>query len=138
MLGRLRAAIDARRDGDFVILARTDARRLADIDEAISRPRRYVEVGADMIFVQEPESVEELKQITASIDAPLMVNPCEKGRTPFLPAAELEAIGFDLVIYPISASMATSYAVLEVFRELKRTETTEALARVYRPLKATI
>lgn len=106
MVGKLRAACDARQDG-LVIIARTDARAVEGLDAAIARARAYREAGADVLFVEAPRSREELATIAAALgDAPLLVNLVEGGQTPLLPAAELAALGYKLALYPNTALRA--------------------------------
>lgn len=100
MLGKLAAALDARVDDDFVVIARTDARGVLGLDEAIERAEAYAAAGADVVFVESPRSEEELERIGRSIDAPLLANMVETGLTPLLPAARLQALGFSIVIHP--------------------------------------
>ncbi|MFQ5905630.1 MAG: oxaloacetate decarboxylase, partial [bacterium] len=100
MVGKIRAAAYARQDPDFAIIARTDARTDLGLEEAIDRGQRYAEAGADIVFVESPESVEEMRAITAAIDAPLLANMVETGRTPLLSARELQEIGYKIVIFP--------------------------------------
>lgn len=100
MLGKLAAALDARVDDDFVIIARTDARGVVGLDEALERAQAYAAAGADVIFVESPRSEEELERIGSSVDAPLLANMVETGLTPLLPAERLQALGFAVVIHP--------------------------------------
>lgn len=100
MLGKLAAALDARSDEDFIIIARTDARGVVGLDEALDRARAYGEAGADAVFVESPRSEDELERIGRSIDAPLLANMVETGLTPLLPAARLQELGFSIVIHP--------------------------------------
>jgi carboxyvinyl-carboxyphosphonate phosphorylmutase len=100
MLGKLAAALDAREDADFVIIARTDARTVLGLDEALDRAQAYASAGADVIFVESPRSEAELERIGRSVDAPLLANMVESGLTPLLPAKELERLGFSVVIHP--------------------------------------
>ena len=125
MLGKIRAAVDAREDPDFVLIVRTDARAVLGLDEAIKRAQAYLKVGADAIFLEAPQSVDELKIIAKSIDAPLLANMVEGGKTPFLTVQELEEIGFKIVIYPRSAICAAAKAIQELMQLLKETGTTE-------------
>jgi 2-methylisocitrate lyase-like PEP mutase family enzyme len=99
MVGKIRAAIDARRNADFVIIARTDARATAGLDEAIRRMEAYAAAGADLVFVEAPESEEELALVAERAPVPLMVNLVEGGRTPLLSVARLGELGFRLVTY---------------------------------------
>ena len=119
MMRRLGAAAEARRSADTLIIARTDARTVHGLDEAIERSQAYVEAGADVIFVESPESEDELKKITAGISAPTLANMVETGRTPYLSAQQLEAIGFSVAIYPATAFLAATYAVRSALRRLR-------------------
>ena len=129
MQARIRAAVDARLDPDFVVIARTDARTIHGIDAAIERAAAYREAGADVLFVESPESEAEMRRITSALKgvAPLMANMVEGGKTPILPAAELEAIGYRLAIFPNSLTRAFAAAGREIMAELKRTGTTTGL-----------
>jgi len=100
MVGKLRAAAWARTDPALVILARTDARAVLGIEEALRRAKAYAEAGADVLFVEAPESVDEMKMITASLDRPCLANMVEGGRTPLSSAEELQQLGYKLVIFP--------------------------------------
>ena len=114
---KLHAALDAR-EADTVIIARTDARGPAGIDEAITRANRYAAEGADLIFVEAPESVEEIEQVAAQVDAPLVFNVVPSGRSPAIGEDDLERLGYKLAIYPgallgpVVSAMATSLAGL--------------------------
>jgi 2-methylisocitrate lyase-like PEP mutase family enzyme len=114
---KLRAALDAREAGT-VIIARTDARGPAGIDEAISRANRYAAEGADLIFVEAPESYDEIERVAAEVDAPLVFNVVPSGRSPEIGEDVLERLGYKLAIYPgallgpVVSAMATSLAAL--------------------------
>jgi len=125
MAGKIRAACDARRDPDFMIMARTDARTNYGIEEAIARGKAYEEAGADILFIESVESVEEMKRVTGSFNVPVLANMLEHGRTPLLSAKELEAIGYDLVIFCVSSTYVTANAVTELMRTLKAEGTTK-------------
>lgn len=125
MAGKIRAACDARRDDDFLIMARTDARTTHGIDEAIERGALYEEAGADILFIESPESVEEMRRITSSFGVPVIANMVEHGRTPFLKTSELEEIGYDIVIFPVGPLYAAAKAVGAVLERLKRAGTTK-------------
>ena len=126
---KLRAAADARSSRDaFVIVARTDARATGGLGEAIERGRRNVENGADVVFVEAPASVDEMREIGRSIDAPLVANMIEGGRTPIVPADELHRMGFRLVLYPLSILYAATAAASRAMEELRRTGSTRAAA----------
>jgi len=128
MVGKIRAAVDAREDPDFVLIARTDARAVLGLEEAIKRAQACVEAGADVIFVEAPQSLEELEIIAKSIDAPLLVNMDEGTKTPLLTVRELEEMGFKIVIFPRSAPCAAAKAIQELIQLLKETGTTKNFA----------
>ena len=106
---RIRAAVDARKTADILIMARTDARAIHGFDDALARCHDFVEEGADIIFLEAPESVEEMRRFCAEIPRPTMANMIDGGKTPIIPPAELQAIGYRLAAYPLvllSASIA--------------------------------
>ncbi|MGB9125313.1 MAG: isocitrate lyase/PEP mutase family protein [Nitrosotalea sp.] len=121
---KLRAAVDARKSKDFIIVARTDARATEGIDAAIERGLLYKEIGADAIFVEAPKSIEEMKKIGKSIKAPLVANMIEGGATPVLSSNELHKMGFNLILYPLSVLYANTFATLKILKELKKSGTT--------------
>lgn len=125
MIAKIKAAVDARTDQDFVIMARTDALAPHGLDEAIDRANRYRQAGADMIFVEAPRTVADMRRITSEIAAPTMANNVEGGKTPLLPAKELEAIGYRLVAFPTAAIYAVSAALAGVMREIVEKGTSE-------------
>jgi methylisocitrate lyase len=124
-LPKLKAAIQARRSKDFIIVARTDARAPIGLDEAIERGKAYKKAGADVIFVEAPRSIEELKKVADEIDAPLVANMIEDGVTPTLPAHELLKLGYRVAVFPLSALYSATYAMREVLTELKKTGATK-------------
>lgn len=121
---KLRAAVDARTSKDFIIVARTDARATEGLEAAIKRGLLYREIGADAIFVEAPKSVEEMKKIGKSIDAPLVANMIEGGATPVLPSNDLHKMGFNLILYPLSVLYANTFATIQILKELRKTGTT--------------
>jgi 2,3-dimethylmalate lyase len=123
-LPKLKAALEARKSKHFIIVARTDARAPMDLDEAIERGKAYGKAGADVIFVEAPRSVEELKKVADEIGAPLVANMIEDGVTPNLPAHELLKLGYRIAVFPLSALYGATYAMREVLTELKKTGTT--------------
>lgn len=123
-LPKLRAALEARGSKDFIIVARTDARAPLGLDEAIERGKAYRKAGADVIFVEAPRTVAELKQISNEIDAPLVANMIEDGITPTLPAQELLKLGYRIAVFPLSALYSATFAMRQVLTELKRTGAT--------------
>jgi carboxyvinyl-carboxyphosphonate phosphorylmutase len=125
MVGKVEAAVAAREDEDFQIIARTDARECVDFEDAIRRSNAYVEAGADCIFFEAPLSPEEMGQVRDEVDAPLLANMVEGGKTPWLTAGELERIGYNLVIYPLSGWKAAAVILRELMAELDETGTTQ-------------
>lgn len=119
MVGKIKAACDARHDPDFMIMARTDARTNYGIEEALERGKAYEEAGADILFIESVESVEEMKKVTSSFNIPVLANMLEHGRTPLLSAKELEEIGYDLVIFCVSSTYVTAKAVTDLMKVLK-------------------
>jgi 2-methylisocitrate lyase-like PEP mutase family enzyme len=115
---KLRAAVDARGKAQLQILGRTDARGPLGLDEAIRRGRLYREAGADIIFVEAPTSRDELARIGREVPGPLMANMVEGGVTPILPLDELQALGFEYVVYPLTGLLGAARALERAFREL--------------------
>ena len=128
---KIRAAVDARGKRDFFIVARTDARQVNSIDDAIVRCQRYKEAGADGLFVEAPRSKEELTRIAKELPAPLVANMLEGGVTPLLTKDELEQIGFQLIVCPLTALYASAKAMQDMFILIKTAGTTrDALDRL--------
>jgi len=125
MVLKIKAAVAAREDKDLVIIARTDARTIMGIEAAVERGKMYEEAGADVIFIESPESKEELAYIASSFKVPVLANMVEGGRTPLLTARELEELGFSLVIFPTASVYVTAAAVKKLMEELKREGTTK-------------
>lgn len=121
---KLGAALDARSDKDFVVVARTDARATLGIDTAIQRGLDNFRIGADAIFVEAPHSLDEMRQIGRSIGAPLVANMIEGGATPTQPASLLHSMGFSIVLYPLSVLFASAAAAVSTLRDLRRNGTT--------------
>ncbi len=119
MTRKIATAVSSRRDADTIVIARTDAREPLGLGEAIDRGKRYVDAGADAVFVDAPRTVEELAAIARSIPGPLVVNMTESGRTPILPLAELGTMGFALVLFPTSALRLATATITSLFRELR-------------------
>lgn len=124
MVGKIKAAVDTRNNSDFMIMARTDARTIMGIEEAIKRGQAYKEAGADIVFIESPESVEEMKMITNQIDGYTLANMVEGGRTPLLKNQELEAIGYNLTIYPTASIYVATKAMVDLWTALKNDDTT--------------
>ncbi|MCH8108169.1 MAG: oxaloacetate decarboxylase [Chloroflexi bacterium] len=127
MVRKIRAAVDARTDPDFTIIVRTDALAVTDWDDTMQRCQAYVEAGADMLFVEALRTSEQAERAARSFDVPLLYNFVETGKSPLLPAAELEKLGFKLVIFPVSALLTVCRSILGLMRELKETGTTAHL-----------
>ncbi len=114
MLIKLKAALDARQDADFVVIARTDARAIEGLAAAIERANRYAEAGADVIFVEAPQNVDELTRIAREIPRPQLANMLVGGATPILSAVELEQMGFKIVVSPVESLAVTAFAVQQL------------------------
>lgn len=119
MVRKIRVAVESRTDPDFLIIARTDARTALGLDEALRRAEAYARAGADILFVESPESEEEMRQIGRSFDVPLLANMVERGRTPVLSRQDLESIGYKLAIFPVTALLAAVQAMTQVYQQLQ-------------------
>lgn len=115
---RLRAAASARKSTDTLLIARTDARTTEGLDEAIRRGHAYASAGADVIFIESPESEDEFAEIARSITTPKLANMVETGRSPYLPWQRLAELGFEIVIYPVTTILAAGGGVRRVLGEL--------------------
>lgn len=120
MVDRLKAAVDARLDSDFVIMARTDAVANEGLDAAVERAARYREAGADMLFPEALTSLEQYRRFATEADLPVLANITEFGQTPLFQARELADAGVRLVLYPLSAFRAMSAAALRVYETIRR------------------
>ncbi len=124
MTQKIRAAVDARQDPDFVIIARTDANAVNGFEDALQRGQAYREAGADVIFIEAPRSIEELRAIKQAFpDVPLLFNWAESGKTPLLSLAEIRDLGFKLVLFPVSMLFAATHTMLGLLEVLKRGDT---------------
>ena len=121
---KLGAAIDARENKDFVIVARTDSRATEGLDKSIERGIQNKKIGADAIFIEAPRSLDEMKKIGKEIKAPLVANMIEGGATPMNSAETLNKIGFNIVLYPLSVLFANTFATMNILQELKNSGTT--------------
>jgi 2-methylisocitrate lyase-like PEP mutase family enzyme len=128
MVGKLEAALDARSSPDTLIVARTDAAAVDGFGAALDRAERYLEAGADVLFVEAPRSLADMKAATAKFKgrAPLLANMVEGGKTPILPAAELEALGYSIVIFAAGLVRSFAFMAREYFAALKRDGATAA------------
>jgi 2-methylisocitrate lyase-like PEP mutase family enzyme len=121
---KIRAAVDARRGRDFFIVARTDARQVVGLEEAIQRCRAYKAAGADALFIEAPVSKEELSSMAKQLDPPLVANMLEGGVTPLLTREELATLGIQLVVCPLTALYTSARAIKEILTHLRKTGTT--------------
>jgi len=120
MAEKIHAAVEARSSDDFLIIARTDARAVEGLDNALSRARAYYEAGADILFIEAPQNEEEVVQIARAFpNAPLLFNWAEGGKTPPIPLERIKELGYRIVIFPISALLTAAKAVRAVLAEIK-------------------
>jgi 2,3-dimethylmalate lyase len=119
-VAKIRVAVDARPSRDFLIVARTDARYAEGLDAALHRAERFLEAGADVLFVESPESLDELRRVGETFrGAALLANMVEGGRTPYLSAAELGAMGFKIALFPATAFLSAAGAMKLCYQQLK-------------------
>jgi 2-methylisocitrate lyase-like PEP mutase family enzyme len=121
MVRKLEVAVASRSSDDFLIVARTDARSSLGLDEALRRAERYAKAGADLLFIESPESVEELRRIGNSFEVPVVANMVERGRTPVLSRAELESLGFAVAIFTTAGFLAATAAMERVYATIRDT-----------------
>ncbi|MFQ5476063.1 MAG: oxaloacetate decarboxylase [Nitrosopumilus sp.] len=121
---KLSAALDARENKDFIVVARTDARATEGLDAAIERGKQNKKTGASAIFVEAPRSLEEMKKIGKEINAPLVANMIEGGATPLSSAETLNKMGFKIILYPLSVLYANTFATMNILKELKKSGNT--------------
>jgi 2-methylisocitrate lyase-like PEP mutase family enzyme len=119
MVRKIKVAAEARTSPDFLIIARTDARTSLGLDEALRRAEAYAAAGADILFVESPETEEEMRRIGSAFDLPLIANMVDSGRTPVLSRSELESIGYKIAIFPITAMLASVQAMSNVYATFK-------------------
>jgi 2-methylisocitrate lyase-like PEP mutase family enzyme len=136
---RIRAAVDARKDDDILIMARTDARAVHGFDDALERCQEFVEEGADIIFLEAPESVDEMRRFCAAIPRPTMANMIDGGKTPILPPVDLEAIGYKLAAYPLTLMSAGIAAMNQALAALRpNADTPRPTELTFDELQATV
>lgn len=126
MCAKVRAAVDARSDPDFIVIARTDAIAVEGFEAALRRAKAYEEAGADVLFVEAPTTMEEVAAIPRAFARPTLYNMAMSGKTPVLPASEIEALGFGVVIYPGLSLSAAIPAIRRALAELRETGGIEA------------
>lgn len=127
MCGRLKAALDARTDASFVVMARTDAAAVEGLNAAIERARRYVDAGADMVFAEALTSLDEFRRFTSAVKVPVLANMTEFGRTPLLTVDEFRDAGVRLVLYPLTAFRAMNAAAATAYETLRKQGTQRSL-----------
>jgi 2,3-dimethylmalate lyase len=127
MAQKIRAAVDARTDQDFVLIVRTDALAVTGWDDTMRRCEEYINAGADALFIEALRTPEEAEQVTRTFNLPLLYNFVETGKSPLIPVQELERLGFKLVIFPVSALLTVSKVVANLMRELRQRGTTAHL-----------
>ncbi|WP_107668137.1 oxaloacetate decarboxylase [Cyanothece sp. BG0011] len=126
MVKKIKAAVTAKNNSDLVIIGRTDARAIYGLDEALYRGKKYQEAGADIIFIEAPQTREELEKISNYFpDVPLLANIIEGGKTPCLSLEELEAMGFKIVAYALSGLLSSTNALLHCFQQLQEKGSTD-------------
>lgn len=127
MVKKVKAAADAKRDPNFLLIARTDSRASEGLDKAIDRAKSYLDAGAEMIFPEALQGPEEFEKFKRAVDCPMLANMTEFGKSPLLDVKTLESVGFNLVIYPVTSLRLAMKAVEDAFRTLKEEGTQEGL-----------
>lgn len=127
MCDRLKAALDARRDNQFVIMARTDAYAEEGLDKAIERACKYVEAGADMMFAEAFANLQDYETFVKAVKVPVLANITEFGKTPLFTTEELKSVGIEMVLYPLSAFRAMNQAALKVYTTIRKEGTQKAV-----------
>ena len=126
-LNKLSAAIEAKADSDFFIVARTDARQALGLSEAIKRGRAFKAAGADAVFIEAPETKEEMAEIAREVPGPLVANMLERGVTPLMPPGELKTLGFDLIVWPLAPLYSVAKSLTDVYTTLRRDGSTAGI-----------
>ena len=121
---KIKAAVHARGDSELVIIARTDSRATHNLEEAIRRGKNLEESGADVIFIEAPQTEEEIRTIGKEIKLPMLINLIEGGKTPNLPISDLEELGFRLILYPLTSIFATAYSMQKLASHVRSEKTT--------------
>lgn len=125
MVAKVKVAVEAREYDDFLIIARTDSRSSLGIDEAIERGQAYAEAGADVVFVESPESEDEFARVASEIDAPVLANMVEGGFSPMLSAERLGELGFTIALFPVTGLLAATDALTQAYRQLRSSGTSD-------------
>jgi 2-methylisocitrate lyase-like PEP mutase family enzyme len=131
MVDKVRVAVESRDSAEFLIIARTDARTTLGLDEALRRADAYSKAGADILFVESPETVEEMRTIGRAFDKPLVANMVEGGRTPVVDRKTLEELGFSLALFPSVGFLAAGEALRRVYGELKEAGSSAGIGGLY-------
>jgi 2-methylisocitrate lyase-like PEP mutase family enzyme len=131
--GKIRAAVEARTDPDFLVIARTDAISAVDLDEALRRGEAAVKAGADMLFVEAPRSEQQVERVARAFDTPLLYNYAPGGRSPLLPFPRLRELGYAILLLPVDTLLVGVRAVDEFLREVKARDDVRALTDRYMP-----
>ena len=118
-LGKLKAALDTRKKDEFIIVARTDARALEGLDQAIERAQKAIELGVDMVFVEAPESIEELEKVSQNVSGSLIANMVPGGKTPILSREQLKDMGYSAVFYALEALYSLTQAIEHAFKDVR-------------------
>jgi methylisocitrate lyase len=126
-LKKLRAAVEAKADQDFFIVARTDSRQALGLDEAIKRGIAFKEAGADAVFIEAPESTDEMAEISRHVPGPLVANMLERGVTPLMGPKELKELGFELIVWPLAPLYSVAQSLTDVYSTLRRDGSTLAI-----------
>ena len=126
-LKKLRAAVEAKQGSEFFLVARTDSRQALGLTEAITRGLAFKEAGADAVFIEAPESKEEMKEIAHQVPGPLVANMLERGVTPLMGPKELKELGFDLIVWPLAPLYSAAQSLTEVYTTLRRDGSTLAI-----------
>ncbi|MFY9510764.1 MAG: isocitrate lyase/PEP mutase family protein [Rubrivivax sp.] len=136
MVKKIQVAAAARRSKDFLIIARTDARSSLGLDEALRRAEAYGRAGADILFVESPESEDEMRRIGRAFDLPLLANMVDGGRTPVLPAATLAELGYRIAIFPVTALLAATQAMQAAYAAICAQGSSAGLVQPLMPFSA--
>jgi 2,3-dimethylmalate lyase len=131
MVRKIQVAVDSRSSADFLVIARTDARTSLGLDEAIARGQAYAEAGADIIFIESPESEQELAEIARRVSAPLLANLVNGGRTPMTPTKRLAELGYAVAIFPVVGFLAATKAMQAAYRDIQENGTTTDPSMIY-------
>lgn len=128
MVAKIRVAVETREDPNFLIIARTDARTTLGLDEALRRGEMYAQAGADVLFIESPESEEEMRRICSRFDLPCLANMVEGGRTPVMSRERLQEIGYQVAIFPVTSMLAAAQSFAQVYEQFQAQGSSKGLA----------